>query len=215
MALTGIGLVVFVILHLLGNLQFLSSNPDLINGYGAKFKELGVLYYAIEVGLFGVIVLHAVLGAMLWMKSNDARDARYVVSESKGGDSRWNFSSGHMLALGVVLGVFVVIHVLQFRFQLFAHLAGREYVTTLDGKEVDDLYRLVSDTFQNVGWVIFYTAVMVFLGLHLRHGIWSMLQSLGTMPKAYSAMIYTAAAVVAALLAVGFLFLPLYINFVH
>jgi succinate dehydrogenase / fumarate reductase cytochrome b subunit len=215
MALTGAGLVVFVILHLLGNLQFFSTNPDPINAYGAKFKELGPLFYVIEWGLFGAIALHVALGAMLWKKSNDARDSRYAVAETKGGNSRWNLSSGHMLALGVVLGIFIVIHVLQFRYQFFARLAGREYVTMLDGKQVDDLHRLVGDTFQSWGWVFFYMGVMVFLGFHLRHGIWSMFQSLGAMPAAYSNLIHAAAAVVAVLLAAGFLLLPLYIKIVY
>ena len=71
----------------------------------------------------------------------------------------------------------------------------------------------VMNTFSNIWWVLFYVGVMVMIGFHLRHGIWSMLQSLGMMKPKWSNAIYATALVLGLLLAVGFLILPLVIYF--
>jgi succinate dehydrogenase / fumarate reductase cytochrome b subunit len=207
-ALSGMALALFVIVHLLGNLQLLIPDPEPFNRYAADLRKLGPLLYTAELGLLALILLHTVIGVVLWKVSDDARETRYALAETKGGDSRWNLSSGHMLLLGVVLLVFIVVHVLQFRFQVFA---DHPYKTMLDGREVTDLHALVMDTFRCPLWVAFYMGTMFFLGFHLRHGLWSMFQSLGAMPTAYSNLIYVAGAVVAFLLALGFFILPLYL----
>jgi succinate dehydrogenase / fumarate reductase cytochrome b subunit len=115
-----------------------------------------------------------------------------------------------MMLLGLAIGCFVIVHVLQFRYQVFA---AHPYKTILDGKQEDDLYRLVADAFKNPLWVAFYVGVMALLGLHLRHGLWSMFQSVGLMPRLWSSLIYLAAAAAATVLALAFLCLPLYLHF--
>jgi succinate dehydrogenase / fumarate reductase cytochrome b subunit len=209
MAMSGAALAMFLVLHIAGNLMFLSPNPDLINGYAAHYKSLGPLFYVVEWALFGLFAFHATLGAILWKTSSDARATRYAVTETKGGDSRWNLSSGNMMLLGLAIGCFVVVHVLQFRFQVFA---PHRYETILNGKQTDDLYRLVADAFKNPVWVAFYVGVTIFLGLHLRHGLWSLFQSVGLMPRLCSNLIYLASAVVATVLALAFLVLPIYLH---
>jgi len=219
MALSGVFLVLFILLHLAGNLQLLvpgTAGAELFNHYAAKFKSLGPFFYVAEIGIFALFLLHAVLGYVLWRKSADARQMDYAVAETKGGDSRWNLSSTHMMLLGVVLLVFVVVHVLQFRYEWSPLMpSAKQYQTVLDGKTVVDLHAIVVDTFRNPWWVLFYVGTMVFLGLHVRHGIWSMFQSLGVMPKLYSRCIYVTGGVVAVLLAVGFLVLPIYLYLTH
>jgi succinate dehydrogenase / fumarate reductase cytochrome b subunit len=214
MALSGMALVLFVMLHLAGNLQLLLPDPEAFNRYAANFKKLGPLFYVAEWGLFGLIALHVILGGVLYAKSHRARDAGYAIAETKGGDSRWNASSGWMLFWGGLLLVFIVVHVAQFRFEAFVP-DGVDYRTTLDGAAVQDLHALVLDTFTSGWWVAFYVGAMLCLGIHLRHGLWSMFQSIGAMPARYSAPAYVAAAAVAALLALGFLILPLILYLRH
>ena len=72
-----------------------------------------------------------------------------------------------------------------------------------------DLARLVIEKFHSPIYTFSYVGVMLFLGLHLRHGVWSAFQSLGTMNTGFSPLVYTIALVLAVLITIGFLVLPL------
>ena len=214
MALSGLFLILFMLLHLLGNLQLLIpgvTGVEMFNSYAANFKKLGPLFFILEWGLFTLFLVHALVGWLLWLKSQKARNSRYAVVESKGGDSRWNISSRHMMLLGGVLLGFVVIHVLHFRFHVF----GAPEKMILHGVEVENLHLLVVSAFQNPFWVVLYTGVMLFLGFHVRHGFWSMFQSIGAMPTPYSNVLYVVGTVLAALLALGFVILPTYLFIIY
>lgn len=205
---TGIALVLFVIVHLLGNLSlYANDGGEAFNAYADFLTGFGTLFYIVEIGLFAFILLHAAIGVTIWLGKRRARPEGYVKYKSVGGPSKQSLSSRSMIITGVILFVFLVIHVLTFRF-------GTYYETTLsDGSTVRDLYTLVVEKFQSPVYTFGYVAVMVLLGLHLRHGIWSALQSLGAMRPRLSPLIYSAALVLAILLAVGFLLLPLYVFF--
>jgi len=103
--------------------------------------------------------------------------------------------------------VFLVIHVDTFKF------GATEMVTLPSGEEARDLKGLMLSTFQQPIWAFGYTAVMILLGFHLGHGFWSAFTSLTMKHKKYSALIYTVGIIFAVLMAVGFLFIPLYIYF--
>lgn len=205
---TGLLLVGFVIAHLLGNLVvFAGDDGEAFNAYGHFLHGLGPAFYAIEVALLGVILLHAYLGVQIWLGKRRARPVDYKKYQSVGGASKQTLSSRSMIVTGVVLLVFLVIHVWSFRFGAF-------YETSLStGEAVRDLYRLVVEKFQSPLYAFGYVIVMILLGFHLRHGIWSALQSLGAMRPSLAPAIYSAALVLAVLLAFGFLVLPLYIFF--
>lgn len=201
---TGIFLVIFVIGHLVGNLQLLDPDPDPFNKYGHMLKGFGILLYVIEIGLALIILIHAYIGISIWMRKRKARKNGYAVSASKGGNSKQSVASKTMIYTGVILLVFTVIHLLHFRF-------GPDIQTMIDGESVLDLHTMVEQLFSQIGWVIVYVGVMLLLGFHLRHGIWSALQSLGAMKPRLSKVIYTAAFLVGALIALGFLILPIII----
>lgn len=205
---TGVLLVGFVISHLSGNLSLLSNSPDAFNRYTEFLHGFGSLLIAVEIGLGLVILLHAYLGIAIAVRRKKARADGYEVYRSKGGDSRQSISSRTMAITGIILLVFLIIHVAQFR---FGPNIDQGFITTLDGKEARDLQRLVVETFRNIWWVIFYVGVTILLGFHLRHGIWSMIQSLGMMKPRLSKLIYSIAFVLGALLAIGFLILPIWI----
>jgi len=201
---TGVLLAVFIVVHLLGNLQLLLSNPDPFNRYGAKLHSLGILLYAVEIGLAIVILVHAYIGLTIALRKRKARKEGYAMYASKGDPSRQTAASRTMIYTGLVLLIFMVIHLLQFRF-------GPRIMTMVDGQEVHDLHLLVRQLFTNIWWVIGYSGVMILLGFHLRHGIWSAFQSLGAIKPRFSRTLFGLALVLGVLLAVGFLILPIVI----
>lgn len=202
--ITGVLLVLFVIAHLIGNLQLLDPDPEPFNAYGALLHGTGILLYLVEIGLAVVILLHAFIGISIWLRRRKARKNGYVESRSKGGASKQSVASRTMAITGTVLLIFLVIHIIQFRF-------GPDVRAVVDGESVHDLHLLVEQTFSHLGWVIFYVGVMLLLGFHLRHGIWSALQSLGAMKPRWSRGIYSLALVLGILIAVGFIILPVII----
>lgn len=206
--ITGVLLVLFVIGHLSGNLSLLSSDPNVFNKYSAFLHGFGSLLYVVEIGLALVILIHAYIGIAIAMRKAKARKDGYQMQKSKGGPSKQSISSRTMIITGLVLLVFLVIHLKQFR---FGPGIDHGYRAMVDGKEMYDLHKLTAETFQHVEWVIVYVGVMILLGFHLRHGIWSALQSLGAMRPRYTPIIYSLALILGILLAVGFLILPIWL----
>lgn len=209
-AITGIGLVIFVILHLAGNLTLLSPNPDTFNAYAHSLTELGFLLYAAEIGLLLLFLLHIVSALSVWVQNRSARSGRYLVHASRGKPSRRSISSMTMIYTGLILLAFVVWHVVTFR---FGPGISEGYVTYINGEEVRDLHRLVVEFFSNPVNVLLYVGVMILLGFHLRHGFWSAFQSLGVNHPKYSPFIYALGIVAAFVLAIGFLILPVWLYF--
>lgn len=111
-----------------------------------------------------------------------------------------------MIVTGIVLLVFLVVHLWQFRF-------GPAYMTTLAGNEgeVWDLHRIVVETFKQPLWVAIYVAVMVLLGFHLRHGFWSAFQSIGALNPKLRPLAFSAGVVFALVIAIGFILLPIFV----
>lgn len=207
--ITGVLLVLYVIVHLSGNLSLLSSDTTAFNRYGAFLHGFGTLFYVIEISLALVILIHAYIGIAIALRRRKARKEGYKVYGTKGEPSKQSVSSRTMIITGSILLLFIIIHVAQFR---FGPGIAEGYVVDVGGQQLHDLRRITYETFENIGWVIFYVGVVVLLGFHLRHGIWSALQSLGAMRPAYSPVIYGLALILAILLAIGFIFLPIWMH---
>ncbi len=210
MGLTGLGLVLFVIMHLLGNLALLQANGNAFNEYADALGALDWILHILEVGLFGTIVVHVFFALRLAWLNHESRPVGYAVIRSKKGPSKWNLSSMHMVVTGLFLAAFLVIHVRQFQ---YGPGMNEGYTTEVKHKQMRDLYRLVNETFHNPYYVSFYVFTMVILGFHLRHGFWSAFQSLGLAYPRISKPIYAVGVVLAVTLAVGFLILPLWLYF--
>ncbi len=210
MGASGMALVLFLVVHLLGNLTLYAQNGDLMNAYAAKLQGLGIGLVALEVGLLAVILLHVITAFQVTYSAKAARPIAYEAPKTKGGPSKNNATSRNMILTGLVLLVFLIVHICQFRFG-----PGQEdgYTATVDGLMVHDIYRVVVEAFVQPVWVAFYVACMGFLGFHLRHGYWSAFQSLGIINPRWSKPIYALGLAIALLLAFGFLFIPVYIYF--
>ena len=208
MGASGFALVLFIVIHLLGNLTLYSHNGDAINAYAAKLDMLGVGKIILELGLAATIVIHIITAIQVTFTSKSARPIAYENLKSKAGPTKNNLTSRNMIVTGLVLMIFLIVHIIQFRF-------GPEvedgYTATVNGVMVHDLYRVVVETFLHLKWVVFYSGSMVFLGFHFRHGFWSMFQSLGVINPRWSKPIYALGFILAILLSIGFLFIPIYI----
>ena len=198
--ITGLGLVTFVVVHLLGNLTlFFSASGYNRIAYGVE--RLGPLTYLIELILLAIALLHIYIGSQIYIGKRQARPVAYAEYESAGGPSRQSLSSRTMIFSGLLLGVFLVTHLATFKF-------GAYY--TIPGTTRRDLSRLVFETFHKPTYTAGYVVAMSLLGLHLRHGLWSALQSLGIATRPAT---YVASAILGSAIALGFIGLPLSIYF--
>lgn len=203
--LTGVFLWSYILLHLAGNLTIFAG-PRALNLYASRLESLGPLLAIIEIGLLLTFLVHIVSAISVYVSGRRARPRKYNKTAGAGGRSHKTLASTSMIYTGVLILVFVVLHVLTFRF-------GAHHVVTYDGREVHDLYRIVVDVFSQLRNVIWYEVIMVLLGLHLRHGFWSSFQSLGLEHPKYSPLIETVGVIFALVIAVGFLAIPPFIYF--
>jgi len=197
-ALTGLGLFIFLVGHLTGNLLFIVG-PEAFNAYGHAVVN-NPLIYIIEVGLVAVFLLHVYKTARLYAGAKSARPVAYARKEWAGRPSRKNWASTTMIFTGIVTFAFVVLHLRAFKFGAWYEATGG----------VRDLYRLQLEIFSNPAYVAFYMFAMVVIGFHLWHGVASAAQSLGIDHPKYTPRILWIGRALAVLIAGGFFILPLY-----
>ena len=208
MSLSGIVMLGFVIGHLVGNLQLLSGNGDAFNKYGHFLVSLGGLLVLTELFLVACLVIHVITAISIVRGKRAARPDSYNKPKSAGGASRKTVGSSTMIYTGLLVLIFIIVHVKTFK---YGPAEAEGYVTTVDGVEVRDLHRLVVEKFQQIEWVVGYVAAMILLGLHLSHAFWSALQSLGFYHDRYTPVLFTAGRALAVLISLGFLIIPIWI----
>lgn len=208
MAISGVALLGFVIVHLLGNLS-LFVGPAAFNGYAAKLKSLGPGLYIAEVGLIVFALIHAFTAFSIQGAKARANNSKYAVAQkSKGGNSHLTFASKGMFYTGLVLLCFIVYHVCQFKYGLFD---GPKLKELVDSAEPENLYLRVQQAFRpDQPHPYIYMIVMLFLGTHISHGAWSWIQSLGLMRPDWAKPLYTVSIITGIVLAIGFLGIPIY-----
>lgn len=209
-AITGLGLSVFIVIHLLGNITLLTGNAEAFNSYAHFLMSTGVLIYLFEIGMVGFFLFHIITALSVWWDKQTARPQAYAKTAAAGYPSKKTISSQTMIYTGVILLIFTVLHLITFKYG-----PGIEdgYVMVIDGVAIRDLYRLTLEVFSRPGYVIWYVAAMGLLGFHLRHGFWSAFQSLGVNHPRYTPVIYGIALLFALVMAIGFMVLPIIIYF--
>jgi len=163
MAVTGLMMVAFLVVHVLGNLQVFEG-PLKINEYSATLHGLGLLLWVARGGLLAALVLHVIAAYQLTRRSQGARSVGYAdrepqVSTFAARTIRWG---------GVLLLVFIVLHLLHFTFGTIHPAFDRK-----------DVYGNMVAAFQMWWVVVLYLLAMIGLGLHLYHGTWSSIRTLG------------------------------------
>ena len=207
---TGLLLVVYLAQHLQANLRIFSSDPLAVSKYGHLLEGFGVLLRFIEIGLALVVGIHALIGIAIWIQKRKARPADYKRYASKGSPSKQTFASRTMIWSGLLLAVFLVIHVAYFR---FGPGLAEGYAVQIDGESARHYERLVTERFQHVGYVIFYCIAMLAVGIHLSHGFWSALQSVGLVNPKNRELLYRLSLVIGGVATLGFISIPLYVYF--
>jgi succinate dehydrogenase / fumarate reductase cytochrome b subunit len=203
LGVTGLALVGFLIFHLAGNL-LLFWGPEKYNEHAHALISNPLVIPA-ELGLLALFLLHLVKAVLNFIGNRAARPQGYALKKWAGGSSRKTLSSTTMIVSGIVLAVFVVLHLITFKY-------GPYYDSPEPG--VRDLYRLLIEVFESPAYVGFYVICMVIVGMHLRHGVSSAVQSLGLMPAGATRAFLTGGVVLAGLIAGGFALIPLWVYLV-
>jgi succinate dehydrogenase / fumarate reductase cytochrome b subunit len=196
MALTGLGLVGFVLMHMIGNLLLFAGRPEPLNAYADALKGKPTLLWTARTGLLFIFVLHIYLAFHLWQMNREARPVRYVHPENS--ESSW--ASRHMMLTGLVLLAFIVFHLAHFTFGVVAPPAH------LDRQ---DVYQNVVEGFRNPLITLSYVVAQFFLCLHLWHGGSSWFQSLGINHPQYNPVIRKVGPVLAVVVLAGNCSMPL------
>lgn len=199
MAVTGLLLCGFLLTHLIGNcLIYLGA--ETFNTYAHALISNKAIYIA-EAILASIFLAHIGLAVRLTVENNNARPQNYHAKVNTGLGA--TFASSTMPYTGILILVFMVLHLIHFKF-------GPEYYDVYNGVEMRDLYRTVVEYFQspiNVAWYVF---AMIGLGIHVSHGFWSAFQSLGFSHPKYTPMLKTVSKLYAIFITVGYSALPIY-----
>jgi succinate dehydrogenase / fumarate reductase cytochrome b subunit len=193
-SLTGLGLVGFVVFHMLGNLQVFEGG-DALNGYASLLRDMPILLWTARVGLFVVAVVHIVLAIQLAQGNRRARPVAYAVREYRNA----SFISRTMVLSGSLLLVFIVFHLLH----LTAGLVDPAVPNRLDAQGHLDVYGKMLHVFRNPLYVAVYVVGQFVLGMHLSHAVSSSLQTLGFEHAAYNGLFKAAGPAVALFVVVG------------
>lgn len=206
MALAGLFLVVFLLVHLGINLTLILFDDPRIFNIAAHFMATNIVIKVFEVVLFGGLILHIIYGLIVQLLNWMARGKRYKVYNN----AQTSFFSKFMIHTAVIILVFLVIHLFDFYFKArYAHGYVGEVV--YNGKHYHDLGSLVLQKFTVLWIVIFYIACNLFLGFHLLHGFQSAFQTLGLNHKVYTPWIRGLGVIYTLVVTAGFTLIPLVI----
>ncbi len=209
MALTGFFLCVFLVIHLLGNIQLFLPMPAVqvsFNWYASFLSELFVIKVAAYLTYFCVFV-HSVLAVVLAIKNRKSAGSRYEGNDPHA-TSPWH--SRIMGILGSIILLFLIIHMMDFWYPYkYGNSIG------LDSEGNKDLYTVVATTFSRWWYVGFYVVSILALGFHLHHGVYSGCRSLGLYHSGYASFVKWFSLAFAALITLGFAAMPIYLFFLN
>ncbi len=195
MALTGLLLILFLVVHLINNL-FLFIGPELFNENVARLDGIKPLIRVIEILLALLFIYHIYNALTLWWKNKQAKPDKYAVNVSNENStlySRW------MVITGTVIMIFLVVHLATL------------WVTYNFGMEgSEEFYGVIRDLFTNPFWALFYLIVMIMLGFHMNHALQSAFQTLGWNHKKYFPVVQKIGTALAFIFTVGFGSIPIY-----
>jgi succinate dehydrogenase / fumarate reductase, cytochrome b subunit len=202
MAVTGLVGIGFVIAHMIGNLQVFIG-PEKLDAYAAALHgPLNEVVWALRVVLVASVALHVTMAWQLTQRARLARPTRYHVREPQAS----TVASRTMRWGGVLLLAFIVFHILHFTAGVID--PGHAFQRT-DAAGRRDVYENIVESFQ-IWWVTgVYVVAMAFLGLHLFHGAWSSMRTIGVVRPSPRPLHRRVALVVALIVWAGFTLVPL------
>jgi succinate dehydrogenase / fumarate reductase, cytochrome b subunit len=198
--LTGLALFGYLVLHLAGN-ALIFAGPETFNQYSHALVS-NPLLLPIEIGLLAIFLLHVYKTVTNYIANQSARPAGYAMKKYANHTSRKSVASSTMIWSGLVVFLFILVHVKQFRF-------GTWY--QVNNTEVRDLARTEFEIFSQPLWVVFYVIATLLVGLHLRHGISSGFQSLGFDHPLYTRQLTRWGVVLAIIIGGGLAIIPIWV----
>lgn len=208
MAVTGLLLILFLIAHMLGNLQ-IYRGQDKYNEYAAMLKGLGPLLWAARGGLLAVFLVHILAGLRLSKQNRDARPEPYrfqALAQQDAAQQARVRAAIYMLLSGLLILLFVAYHLAHYT------LGWIDIGETFQGRDAKgrrDVYRMFITGFQNPLVALSYVLAMLVLGAHLMHGMTSLFQTLGVDQPVVRGLIRVGGPLLAAILVLGNCAMPL------
>ena len=192
MAVTGLLFCLFLATHLAGNLTIYGGKGFFLS-YVEHLHAWGYLVTAAEWGLVLFALLHVGIGLLVFYENLRARPIRYAVKNSAGGRT---IGSATVPYTGILILVFIVVHLLTFRL--------------VDKTGLDD-FIILSSTFAQWGYVLFYVAGVVIVAFHVSHGFWSGFQTIGLNHPKYMPLIRHLSTAFGVIIGVGFGSIPIFL----
>lgn len=197
MAITGLFLYIYLIIHLAANLLLLLTDPVPFNTYADIMSSgANIPIRIIEVVLFLAFIYHIINGIRLWIANKKARGVSYNVNSPAANST---FFSRFMVHSGVIVFIFLVIHLRTF------------FIKYKFNPPPETMYDSAQIAFSNTYYSLFYILAMILLAFHLVHGFQSAFQTLGLRHSKYTSFIKGFGIVFSILLCAGFAIIPLYI----
>jgi succinate dehydrogenase / fumarate reductase, cytochrome b subunit len=192
MAVSGFILFLFVLGHMLGNLQIFEG-AEQFNKYSVLLRTLPEALWAVRIVLLIMVILHIVAAVQLALRKRHARPISYAKRQN----TVSSYASRTMYWSGPILLAFVIYHLLDFTWGSL----NPDYVE-------GDVYHNVIASFSHPVISLWYIFSMLLLALHLRHGAWSMFQSLGVSHPRHNDLLKKAAIAFAVIIFLGFVSVP-------
>ena len=202
MALTGSLLILFLCVHLVGNLT-LYFGEEAFNGYVSTLDIVKPIIRIIEVILALIFIFHIYNGIRLWYENKKAKPVRYKINASSQNST---FSSRWMIWTGGFVLIFLIMHLSTFWYAF--NFSGEA-----EKNGVEQYYNIVTSWFQSPVYAIAYIIAMIFLGYHLNHAFQSFFQTFGWNHKKYTPFIKKFGTFFAIVMAAGFASIPIYFLF--
>jgi succinate dehydrogenase / fumarate reductase, cytochrome b subunit len=217
MGLTGLFLILFLIVHLIGNFQLLKDDGgESFNKY-TYFMTHNPLIKTVSYGLYFFIILHTIQGLLLWRDNKKAKGQTYAVKATVPGVK---IESQYMALLGTLILFFLIIHMGDFwakmkfgeylsEWNIADDLATRTYANFAEGEPIKDLYGRVSEAFKSPLLILLYLVGQIVLFFHLKHGFQSAFQTLGVNHPKYTPFIKGLGLGYSILVPLGFALIPI------
>jgi succinate dehydrogenase / fumarate reductase cytochrome b subunit len=204
MAVTGSFLLIFLIIHLVGNVT-LFFGPNAFNGYVKTLEVVKPLIRVIELVLLAAFLIHIINGVRLWIENKKAKGVQYKVN---GSSENSTVFSRTMFLTGSVVFIFLVIHLGTFFWRFNVHDP-----TGLANSH--EYFQIIVNFFSYWWYSLLYVIAMLLLGFHLNHGFQSAFQTFGWNHSKYTPLIKKLGTIYAIVMTVGFASMPIYFFFFY
>ena len=191
MAVTGFLFLLFLTTHLVGNLSVYGGQAAFVS-YAEHLHALGKLLVATEIGMLVALLVHVITAVFLFFENRGARPVRYAVYKSGGGET---WSSRTMPYTGLLILGFLGVHLATFSHHIV-------------DQTTRNIFQIADAVFKNPVYLGIYVLGVIIVAFHVRHGLWSALQTVGANHPKYMPFIQKLSVVFAVIVGLGFGSLP-------